>query len=169
MTELAKIYVALGSNLPRDGLSPQETLTEALQRMPSRGVTPLCVSGYWTSPAWPDPAKPAYVNAVAEVATHLTAGDLLKVLQDIESDFGRERNIRWDSRTLDLDIVDYRGLVVDEADLTLPHPRAHERAFVLLPMQEIAPVWVHPVLKQGISELIARLPDGDVAQTRSIR
>lgn len=169
MTELAKIYVALGANLPWDGLSPQETLTEALQQMPGRSVTPVSVSGYWTSPAWPDPARPAYVNAVAEIATNLSAGRLLRVLQDIEDGLGRERNVRWDSRTLDLDIVDYRGLVLDEAGLTLPHPRAQDRAFVLLPLQEIAPDWVHPVSKRGISELISCLSDEVLAQTRPIR
>lgn len=169
MTELAKIYVALGANLPWDGRSPQETLTEALQRMSGPSVTPVSVSGYWTSPAWPDPARPAYVNAVAEIATDLSAGRLLRVLLDIEDGLGRERNMRWDSRTLDLDIVDYRGLVVDETGLTLPHPRAQERAFVLLPLQEIAPNWFHPVSKRGISELISCLSDEVLAQTRPIR
>lgn len=169
MTEPARIYIALGANLPCDGLSPQETLTAALQQLPERGVMPVLVSGYWTSPAWPDPAKPAYVNAVAEVATRLSAEKLLGVLQDIESGFGRERTVRWESRTLDLDIVDYRGCVMDTPDLILPHPRAQGRAFVLLPLQEIAPAWVHPISKRGISELISSLPDEDLAQTCRIR
>ncbi|MBI1237116.1 MAG: 2-amino-4-hydroxy-6-hydroxymethyldihydropteridine diphosphokinase [Alphaproteobacteria bacterium] len=165
MKEAANIYVALGANLPFRGRSPQETLPDALQQLAERGVSPVAVSGLWTSPAWPDPAKPAYVNAVAEVRTALEAEALLHVLLEVESRFGRRRGERWDSRTLDLDLIDYHGLVMETPALTLPHPRAGERAFVLLPLAEIAPHWVHPVSGTAISDLISRLPADAIDQT----
>jgi len=168
MSEFAKIYVALGGNLPCEGRSPQETLAEALQQLPAAGAMPVRVSSFWTSLAWPDPSKPAYVNALAEINTDLSPVELLGVLQATEESFGRERHHRWDSRTLDLDLIDYREKVSDSADLTLPHPRTHERAFVLLPLAEIAPNWVHPVSKKTITDLISALPADLKAHTRRL-
>ncbi|PIW29848.1 MAG: 2-amino-4-hydroxy-6-hydroxymethyldihydropteridine diphosphokinase [Rhodobacterales bacterium CG15_BIG_FIL_POST_REV_8_21_14_020_59_13] len=168
MNETANIYVALGSNLPFQGRSPQETLTAALQRLAESGVRTEAISSLWTSPAWPDPSKPAYVNAVTAVKTDLDAEGLLGVLLEVENDFGRHRVLRWDSRTLDLDLIDYRGQVMETASLTLPHPRTGERAFVLLPLSEIAPDWVHPVSSEAISGLISRLPENAITQTRRI-
>jgi len=169
MSELAKIYVALGGNLPCEGRSPQETSAEALQQLPAKGVMPVAVSGFWCSPAWPDPAKPDYVNAVAEVKTNMSAADLLSVLLTLEEEAGRIRGQRWDSRTLDLDLIDYHGQVMETQHLTLPHPRAHDRSFVLFPLAEIAPKWVHPVSKKTITDLILGLPDEAKAQTKRIR
>lgn len=168
MNETKNIYVALGANLPFQGRSPQETLTDALQQLPERGVLPVAVSSLWSSPSWPDPSKPAYINAVAAVETGLDAERLLSVLLEVETGFGRKRAHRWESRTLDLDLIDYKGQVINQPELTLPHPRAAERAFVLLPLAEIAPGWVHPVSGQAISALISRLPAGLAADTRRI-
>jgi 2-amino-4-hydroxy-6-hydroxymethyldihydropteridine diphosphokinase len=168
MAEHASIYIALGGNLPFEGGVPQETQCKALQSLRDAGITIVQQSSFWTSPAWPDPAKPDYVNAMAEIASPLPAEALLSLLLETEEVYGRERQQRWDSRTLDLDLVDYRGRVSTSDDLTLPHPRAHERAFVLLPLAEIAPDWCHPVSNTPIGTLIGLLDPRDVAQTRKL-
>lgn len=119
-------------------------------------------SSLWRTPAWPDPCDPPYVNAAARIVTSLGPETLLRQLNLIERQFGRERGARNRSRTLDLDLIDFGGQRIDTPDLTLPHPRAAGRAFVLLPLQEVAPDWRDPASGQGIGTLIAALPGSDV-------
>ncbi len=144
MSKHAKIYIALGANLPFQGQSPQATLTRALQYLPEKDVKPVAVSSFWSSPAWPDPHKPEYINAVAEIKTRLPADALLRALLDIETIFGRQRQKRWDSRTLDLDLIDYGGAVSVSEALVLPHRRLAERALCSF-LCRSWPNWVHPV------------------------
>jgi len=151
------IYIALGSNLPFDNKSPAEILNAAILRLAKIGVISVEKSGLWESPAWPDPSAPAYVNAVIRVETSLSPRELLAVLQQVETEFGRVRAERYASRTLDLDIVDYDGLILDEDGLILPHPRLQDRAFVLLPLRDIAPEWVPPRGRTPLADLIERL------------
>ncbi|GJL96618.1 MAG: 7,8-dihydro-6-hydroxymethylpterin-pyrophosphokina se [Hyphobacterium sp.] len=165
MVETARIFIALGANLPFEARSPQATLSRALQLMPSRGVEVVCVSSFWMSPAWPDPEKPDYVNAVAQIATNKTPLELLETLLSIESSFGRRRNERWDSRTIDLDLLDFNRVTLTHARLTLPHPRLCDRAFVLLPLAEIASDWQHPVSGQSVSALVNALDQRLVSET----
>ncbi|WP_421786440.1 2-amino-4-hydroxy-6-hydroxymethyldihydropteridine diphosphokinase [Hyphobacterium sp.] len=161
-------YIALGANLPFEGGVPQDTLLHALQALAERGITNLAVSGLWRSPAWPDARKPDYINAVAEIETGLPPESVLDHLLAVEAQFGRIRRARWDSRTLDLDLIDYGGRIETGARLTLPHPRATVRAFVLLPLQDIAPDWRDPVSGQSLSSLIAALPEADRSATRRL-
>ncbi|MBU6347623.1 MAG: 2-amino-4-hydroxy-6-hydroxymethyldihydropteridine diphosphokinase [Actinomycetales bacterium] len=114
-------------------------------------------SVYQTSPISDIPQED-YLNAVLLVQTELTPKALLYTLNDIESAAGRERNVVWGPRPLDLDIVDIKGLQVAEADLIIPHPRAHERAFVLVPLGEISPDWLLGDQKQ-LSELLKKVAD----------
>jgi 2-amino-4-hydroxy-6-hydroxymethyldihydropteridine diphosphokinase len=165
MDETAKIYIALGANLPFETSRPQATLARVLQILPSRGVKVVRVSSFWTSPAWPDPKKPDYVNTVAQIATNMTSRKLLETLLAIETRFGRRRGERWDSRTLDLDLLDFNGELLNQDKLTLPHPRLKDRAFVLLPLAEIAPDWQHPVSGQSVTALINTLDKGLVGET----
>ena len=99
----------------------------------------------------------AYLNAVAELATTLTAHELLSALQSIEARFGRERDVRWGPRTLDLDLLIFGEVVASEPELELPHPRMTERRFVLEPLAEIAPELIVPVSGLTIAELLSRL------------
>jgi 2-amino-4-hydroxy-6-hydroxymethyldihydropteridine diphosphokinase len=148
------IYVALGANMPSPAGPPDVTLRQALGAMPRHGIQVLTVSPFYRSAAWPNPADPAYLNAVAEVKTRLLPGELLKALLGIEKAFGRVRKKPNEPRTLDLDLIDYGGLVSDVEQLMLPHPRMHERAFVLRPLADIAPAWRHPDTGQGVVELL---------------
>jgi len=155
------ILVALGANLPSPAGAPAKTLGAALARLEERGIKILSVSSFYETPAWPDPAQPAYVNAVAAVETTLQPVELLTLLHGIETNFGRLRSAPNASRSLDIDLLDYEGRVVTDG-VTLPHPRMAERSFVLVPLAEIVPGWRHPVSGLGVAELLARLPDRDV-------
>ncbi|MHA6289625.1 2-amino-4-hydroxy-6-hydroxymethyldihydropteridine diphosphokinase [Maricaulis sp. CAU 1757] len=153
------IYIALGANLPLGDATPRMTLAAALEALASEGVELVARSSDWHSPAWPDPSDPPYVNAVAEVRTNLSADEVLERLLAVETRFGRQREVRWASRTLDLDLIDYRGQVrTGDERLILPHPRASGRAFVLLPLAEIAPDWTDPLTGQPIQALVEALP-----------
>lgn len=151
------ILIALGANLPSLYGEPLETLRAALESMPQRGVKVESVSPYYRSAAWPDPNDPPFMNAAASLRTELEPVALLGVLQDIERAFGRVRKAPNAPRTLDLDILDYGGRI-ETGPPTLPHPRMAARAFVLVPLRDIAPSWLHPVSGQNIDELIAALP-----------
>ena len=121
-------------------------------------------SRWWRSAAWPDPAAPAYLNGVAFVETPLPPRALLEWLLGIEAAFGRERTLANAPRTLDLDLIAYGRQVIHEPGLVLPHPRAHERLFVMGPLAEIAPAWTHPVLGVTAAELAERATVGTDAR-----
>jgi 2-amino-4-hydroxy-6-hydroxymethyldihydropteridine diphosphokinase len=115
----------------------------------------LARSSWWRSAAWPDPNEPEYRNGVAFVETTMPPMAVLEALSSIERAFDRKRIARNAPRTLDLDLIAYGREVLDTPGLTLPHPRAHRRRFVMGPIAEIAPEWVHPVLGRTAAALAA--------------
>jgi 2-amino-4-hydroxy-6-hydroxymethyldihydropteridine diphosphokinase len=155
------ILIALGANLPSAKGTPKETLRAALASLGARAITVERQSGFYSSEAWPNPTDPPFVNAVASVRTKLSPVELLRVLHEVEADFGRQPGPRNAPRTLDLDIIDYDGRI-EHGDPELPHPRMGTRAFVLIPLREIAPDWRHPVSGQTVAELIGDLASAKV-------
>ena len=151
------IIVALGANLPSPAGQPAETLRAALRALAREGAAPISISRFYKTPAWPDPSDPPFVNAVARLETKVAPADLLALLHRIEREFGRERDVRNAPRTLDLDLIDYDGCV-EEGPPALPHPRMLSRAFVLVPLADVAPDWRHSVTGQSVAEAIAALP-----------
>jgi 2-amino-4-hydroxy-6-hydroxymethyldihydropteridine diphosphokinase len=147
------IIIALGGNLAGDYPSLDAVLEAALAAFLRSGLTVARRSGWWRSAAWPDPAAPAYLNGVAIVGTTLAPRELMARLLAIEADFGRRRTEPNAPRILDLDLIAYGRQVIDEPGLVVPHPRAHERLFVMGPLAEIAPDWVHPVLGETAAAL----------------
>jgi 2-amino-4-hydroxy-6-hydroxymethyldihydropteridine diphosphokinase len=153
------IVIALGANLPSSAGMPRETIRAALDHLSESGVRIVSVSPFYATQAWPDPNDPTFVNAVALVETELSPSALMTKLHDIETWFGRKRSAKNAPRTLDLDLVDYDGRVENGPPM-LPHPRLRDRAFVLAPLQDIAPDWHHPVSGETVGQLIAALPGG---------
>ena len=153
------ILIGLGANLLSDVGPPAATLKRALGELERQDVEIRRVSRFYETPAWPDPADPAFVNAVAVVQTRLQPVELLMVLHGVETAMGRLRSAPNAPRTLDLDLLDYEGRVTTGPELVLPHPRMAARSFVLVPLQDVAPDWRHPVTGQGLPELLGALPD----------
>jgi 2-amino-4-hydroxy-6-hydroxymethyldihydropteridine diphosphokinase len=149
------VVVALGSNLA-DGFASREALLEAaLARFPQAGLPVISRSDWWSSAAWPDPAGPEYRNGIALVETDRGPQAVLRALLTIEAAFHRTRSAKNAPRTLDLDLIAHGRQVIDAPDLTLPHPRAHERLFVMGPLAQIAATWRHPVSGRTAAELAA--------------
>lgn len=161
-------YVALGANVPGPYGPPAEAVAKAMDLLDNGDIRVMARSRLYRSPAWPDPSDPEFVNAVAKVETSLPGAALLNRLHEIEKTFGRSRGVRNAPRPLDLDIVDYDGAVsAPGAVPILPHPRLRDRAFVLLPLRDVAPAWIHPEDRTPIAQLVARLPDRDAAKPPS--
>jgi 2-amino-4-hydroxy-6-hydroxymethyldihydropteridine diphosphokinase len=155
------ILIGLGSNLSSVIGSPAQTLRAALEDLQKRHIKVEGTSRFYRTPAWPDPNDPPFVNAVARVSTDLAPAALLNQLHEVEAAFGRRRGIANAPRTLDLDLLDYDGRV-ETGPPVLPHPRLSERAFVLVPLSDVAPSWVHPVAGQSVTSLLARTDSRDV-------
>lgn len=147
------IYIGLGSNLPSAAGSPSNTVKAALSRLPQSGIQVRKVSPWYESAPVPASDQPWFVNGVAEVETELAPQALLAELLAIEQEFGRERGQANAARSLDLDLLDHHGAVLD-GDPVLPHPRLHQRAFVLYPLADVAPNWIHPVSGLNIQVLL---------------
>ena len=154
------VLIALGSSLAGRFGSREALLAAALDDFPAAGLGLVKRSAWWRSASWPDPEKPDYLNGLALVETALSPHHVLAALRRIEAAFGRRREAPNAPRTLDLDLVAHGRVVLDEPGLTLPHPRAHERLFVMGPLAEIAPEWRHPVLGETAAELARRAAVG---------
>lgn len=156
----APILVALGANLPSDRYgSPRQTLEAALAELERRGVRVLRRSRWYESAPVPRSDQPWYVNGVAAVETGLGPDALLALLHRVEAEFGRIRGVRNAPRLIDLDLIAYGNEVRPGPEgPILPHPRAAERAFVLLPLAEVAPGWRLPGDGRTVEALIAGLP-----------
>lgn len=154
-----KIYIGLGANLPSQFGKPIATLEKAISDLKAASVlTTLCSPWYETAPVPLADDQPWYVNGVIEVATNRTPAELLALLQQLERANGRVRSHANAARTLDLDIISYGDRVENDQQPLLPHPRMADRAFVLFPLQAIAPNWRHPVSGRSVAELITALP-----------
>ncbi len=181
---LSKAVIALGANLSLRGCEPKVTLEQSLKAMVRAGLVIRATSRFFATPCFPVGAGPDYVNAAVLIETDLTPQGVLDLLHSIEHEFERAREQRWGMRTLDLDLVCWDDLVLpDDAEyqrwltlppekqvisapeqLILPHPRLQDRAFVLVPMADVAPDWRHPVLDRTVMQMVAALPPGEVAE-----
>jgi 2-amino-4-hydroxy-6-hydroxymethyldihydropteridine diphosphokinase len=158
------ILIAIGANLPRaEGGTPLETCRWAVGRIAAvPGMRVVSVSAWYESAPMPPSGQPPYINGVVAVTGDLDPARLLAALQGIEVEAGRARTVANAARPLDLDIIAMGGRVRDAPDPILPHPRAHARAFVLLPLRDVAPGWRDPRSGHGIDALIASLPEQQI-------
>jgi 2-amino-4-hydroxy-6-hydroxymethyldihydropteridine diphosphokinase len=158
------ILIALGANLPAaDGTPPLETCrraVEALKEVPELRVER--VSRWYETAPVPPSDQPPFINGVVRAEGTLAPEPLLAALHRIESRFGRVRSVPNAPRPLDLDLIDWHGMIRTAAPPFLPHPRCHERAFVLAPLHDVAPDWRHPRLGRSAAELLAALSAQDI-------
>ena len=164
--------------MPVNGSQPWQTVTASIGELGRRGLLFKASSRIFSTPAFPAGAGPDFANAVAVFETDLPAGEVLAILHEVEALFGRMRKARWEARGLDLDLLavgnritpnlsvlqDWMQLTPElqrqEAppELILPHPRLHERGFVLMPFDDVSPDWRHPVLGLSVAEMLKALP-----------
>lgn len=178
------MLIAYGANLPSPAGPPQATLEAALASLGARGLRIVARSRWFRSPAFPAGSGPEFVNGAAVFETALHPEAALAVLHEVEHSLGRRRDMRWSPRTCDLDLVAWSDAVHPDREtvsawmqlapdvqlqavpdrLLLPHPRLHERAFVLLPLCDVAPEWRHPILSRTVLELADALPSASRAE-----
>jgi 2-amino-4-hydroxy-6-hydroxymethyldihydropteridine diphosphokinase len=154
-TQRVTAYIALGANLG----DRSANLRAALVNLDcTEGISVKAISGFLENPAVGGPSdSPAFLNAVAEVVTSLSAREFLARLLEIERSLGRERRDKWGPRTIDLDILLYGDSIIREQDLVVPHPRMQERRFVLRPLAELAPKLAIPGITETVGELLAKM------------
>ena len=182
--------IAFGANLPCDGAAPEATIVAALAALEQAGLTVEAFSGLFRTPCFPAGAGPDYVNAAAAISGPVLddVAATLALLHRIEADFGRTRATRWGMRTLDMDLLAVGDSVWPDAEtqdhwrmlppdaqakeapvqLILPHPRMQDRAFVLVPLAQVAPDWVHPRLGLTVLAMLEALPLADRAEVIAI-
>jgi len=184
-----RFYVAFGSNLESEHTSSLEVLIEAMRLIADKGHKLISVSEYYQTPAFPAGLGPDYVNFVAEYETLSTPEEILAQLHNIEDQLGRVRHLRWGDRVVDLDLLSFDARILPSEDVVhewlklpadqqskktpnsiiLPHPRLQDRAFVLIPMADIAPNWCHPILGKTVTEMLAEIPEGDKLAVKVIK
>ncbi len=181
-------FIAMGANLPTETDAPLVTLLKAVELLADAGIAVVARSLFYQTPAFPAGSGPDYVNAALSVRTDMQPFQLLETLHRIEGFLGRMRKERWAARAIDLDLLAMGDMVLPDhatqarwsglpqarqlkdvpPELILPHPRMHERAFVLVPLGDVAPNWVHPVLGLSVAEMLARLGAEACAEIRPI-
>lgn len=174
---MPQYLIAFGANQD----SPARMISEAHLALAARGVRLCAVSRFFASPCFPVGAGPDYVNSVAVIETDLEARATLHLLHEIEAGFGRERTQRWGQRSLDIDLLAAGDVIAPDLaryrhwqelapalqaelapeELILPHPRIQDRAFVLVPLMDVAHGWRHPVLGQTVAEMLEKHPESD--------
>lgn len=148
-------YLLLGSNLG----DSRKLIDSAIALINNRIGPVKSQSSYYRTAAWGKTDQPDFINIALEIETKFTAAKLLKEVLAIELDLGRIRHEKWGARLIDIDIIFYSNDIIEELDLKVPHPEMHNRKFVLAPLNEIAPNYVHPIINRPIEELLSALND----------
>mgnify|MGYP005653233613 FL=1 len=157
------IYIGIGSNLG----NRKRNIEKAKFRITQNKVNIINCSNFYESLSWPNIRHPKFLNIVLKIDTNLTPLELIKVFKDIEKSLGRKESKRNSPRVCDIDILDYKKKRINKK-IILPHPRLHQRNFVLLPLFELDKSWKHPVSKNHIKKLIKYLPNRDIRSIKQI-
>ncbi|MEW6419399.1 MAG: 2-amino-4-hydroxy-6-hydroxymethyldihydropteridine diphosphokinase [Nitrospirota bacterium] len=147
-------YIGIGSNLG----DREKNCLRAIRLLQQKGITVSKRSSLYDTEPWGVKNQPRFINLAIEIETELEPKELLRILKDTEKEMGRKESSKWGPRIIDLDILLFENIVVNDDNLKIPHPLMHERDFVLRPLCEIAPDKKHPVLNLSIKELMQKLP-----------
>jgi 2-amino-4-hydroxy-6-hydroxymethyldihydropteridine diphosphokinase len=158
------ILIAIGANLPGPAGTALQNCEAAISELARHGVRLVRRSRWFRTPPWPPSDQPWFVNGVIAVETTLDPAALLALLHETEAKFGRVRSQANAPRPLDLDLIDYDGLVRDQPPPVLPHSRLEGRAFVLRPLADVAPNWLHPRTGRSVKDLLGDLPADAIAE-----
>ena len=173
-----QFLIALGSNISLGRVQPVEIIKRAITELRETHVNLVSLSRFYESPAYPEGSGPNFINSVVKVEANYSPHGILQKLHEIEEKFERQRNSRWGVRTLDLDLIAMEGQVFPSNELfqywfdlslseqkvktpnelILPHPRIQDRVFVLSPLLDIEPNWIHPILNKTVAQLYEELP-----------
>ncbi len=156
------IFIAIGANLVPKGYDDlHKALEDAVVQLCNTQLELLARSDWFVTKAVPASDQPDFLNAVLSMTSQQNARETLAILHRLENSFGRQRAVVDEARVLDLDLLAYDQLIVDETDIVVPHPRLSQRSFVLMPWAQIAPDWTHPYLKLTVAEMLDALPTAD--------
>lgn len=150
---MAIVYIGIGSNIG----DREANCLNAIERLKDKGIAVKKVSSMYETEPWGLKEQPRFINIAVEVETKLSPEELLNTLKAMEKEMGRKGAVKWGPRIIDLDILFYDDIVIDMEHLQIPHLLLHERDFILLPLSEIAPDKVHPVLKKTVAQLMEEL------------
>jgi 2-amino-4-hydroxy-6-hydroxymethyldihydropteridine diphosphokinase len=159
---MSTAYIGIGSNLGKR----QENCLRAIELIEKKGILIKKRSSLCETEPWGVKDQPLFINMAIEVETDFNPHEFLPVLKDVELEVGREESGRWGPRVIDLDILLFDDIVMEEDGLTIPHPLLHKRDFVLSPLNEIAPNATHPVFKMSVHELLHHLQSADSRSNR---
>ena len=161
--QVKSIYLGIGSNLGNRKINIEKAKFSLIEK--NKKI--LQISSYYETLSWPNPKNPKFLNIVLEVVSNLNPSNLIKLCKNIEKQLGRKKTLRNSPRECDIDIIDYYNQKI-KGKIILPHPRMHERNFVLLPLYELNKDWKHPILKQPIKKLILSLSNKDLRSIKQI-
>ena len=161
--QVKPIYLGIGSNIG----NKKKNIERAKYKLFENGIIFLISSSYYESLSWPNFKNPKFLNIILKVKTNLNPLELIKKCKNIEKEIGRKKAPKNSPRKCDIDIIDYKNIRMT-GDIILPHPRMHNRNFVLLPLFELDKDWKHPILKLKIKKLVSSLSNSDIRSIKLI-
>jgi len=151
------IYLNIGSNLPSLNGGRKNNIEKAINHLKDLKFNLIKLSSFYETPSYPDKSNPKFINLCVKLETKLKPLIFLDKIKEIETKLGRTRLKKNEPRTCDIDIIDYNGQIIDSYELITPHPKSHLRNFVIYPLKEIEPNWLHPVFNKKIDSFFLEL------------
>lgn len=151
------IYLNIGSNLPSLNGGRKNNIEKAINHLKDLKLNLIMLSSFYETPSYPDKSNPKFINLCVKLETKLKPLIFLDKIKEIETKLGRTRLKKNEPRICDIDIIDYNGEIIDSYDLIIPHPKSHLRNFVIYPLKEIEPQWLHPVFNKKIDSFFLEL------------
>ena len=151
------IFLGIGSNLESQFGNRFSNIKRTIKLIEYEKIIIKKISNYYETPSYPNKKNPRFINIVIQIDFQFSYEILLKKILIIEKKMGRTRTNKNEPRTCDIDIIDFKGKILNKKNIILPHPKPHERSFVLFPLKEICPIWIHPILNKNVDVLIKEL------------